>query len=166
MGRRPEPHLRRSPYCKTAASPSPDMSSAVRRTGSHSVDGRPESGVEHKKLLRDAANELVADPRALRLSFTPSYALVGAYRLLTDWSLFWAVWKKCKHGALRGLAVGGAWVFLSWKAQLGIIRRFGQWIPIVKQYQGEHVVLGRSISVATYATTFILSAQFYCACEA
>lgn len=141
------------------------MSTTVRRTN-HPIAGE-EALAELRRPLRDAAGELVADPRAFRLAWTPSYVVVGAYRLMTDWSLFWAVWKKCKHGTLRGLAVGSAWVFLSWKAQLGFVRRFGQYLPFVKKYfvQGEHVVLGVNISVATYATTFILSAQFYCACE-
>ena len=144
-----------------------DMSSAVQRTaGSRSIDGRAANEeIERRQPLREAAGELVTDPRAFRLSYPPVYAAVGAYRLLTDWSLFWAVWKKCKHGAIRGLAVGGGWVFLSAKAQLAVIRRFGQYLPIVKKYNTEHVVLGQTISVATYATTFILSAQFYCACK-
>lgn len=59
-----------------------------------------------------------ADPRPtpplpladLRLNFSPSYILVGVYRLSTDASIRVPVWKKCKHGFVRGALVGLAWV--------------------------------------------------------
>jgi len=47
---------------------------------------------------------------ALRLDFSPSYILVGVYRLSTDASLRVPVWQKCKHGFVRGLLVGLVWV--------------------------------------------------------
>jgi hypothetical protein len=56
------------------------------------------------------------DPRqtqslaGLRLDFPPSYVLVGVYRLSTDPSIRVPVWKKCKHGFIRGAVVGLAWV--------------------------------------------------------
>ena len=45
-----------------------------------------------------------------RLEFSPSYILVGVYRLSTDSSIRTPVWKKCKHGFVRGILVGFAWV--------------------------------------------------------
>lgn len=57
-----------------------------------------------------------ADPRptqslaALRLDFSPSYILVGVYRLSTDPAIRAPVWAKCKHGFVRGALVGLAWV--------------------------------------------------------
>ena len=59
-----------------------------------------------------------ADPRPtpsqsladLRLDFSPSYVLVGVYRLSTDASIRVPVWKKCKHGFVRGVLVGLTWV--------------------------------------------------------
>ena len=46
----------------------------------------------------------------LRLGLSPSYILVGVYRLSSDPSLRVPVWKKCKHGFIRGIAVGLLWV--------------------------------------------------------
>ena len=45
-----------------------------------------------------------------RLSFPPSYAVVGVYRLATDRTLFVPVWEKCRHGAVRGAGVALVWV--------------------------------------------------------
>ena len=45
-----------------------------------------------------------------RLEFSPSYILVGVYRLSTDSSIRVPVWKKCKHAFVRGIVVGFAWV--------------------------------------------------------
>ena len=45
-----------------------------------------------------------------RLEFSPSYILVGVYRLSTDPSIRVPVWKKCKHAFVRGIVVGCAWV--------------------------------------------------------
>ncbi len=47
---------------------------------------------------------------SLRLDFPPSYVIVGAYRLLSDKALFVPIWKKCRNGFLRGIAVGSVWV--------------------------------------------------------
>ena len=53
----------------------------------------------------------------LRLEFPPSYVVVGAYRLLSDKSLFVPIWQKCRNGFMRGAAVGGVWVrTLQWGA--------------------------------------------------
>ena len=45
-----------------------------------------------------------------RLQFTPSYVLVGVYRLFTDKNLYGPAWKKCQHGFVRGATVGLGWV--------------------------------------------------------
>lgn len=45
----------------------------------------------------------------LRLCFTPSYVIVGVYRLLSDKALFIPVWNMCRRGFLRGITVGGVW---------------------------------------------------------
>ena len=45
-----------------------------------------------------------------RLKFPSSYVVVGAYRLLTDKSLYVPAWKKCRNGTRRGLICGFAWV--------------------------------------------------------
>jgi hypothetical protein len=47
---------------------------------------------------------------SFRLEFPPSYVVVGAYRLLSDKSLFVPIWQKCRNGVLRGVTVGGVWV--------------------------------------------------------
>ena len=48
--------------------------------------------------------------RAERLSFPPSYVVVGVYRLLSDKNLYVPAWQKCKHGFLRGAVIGLGWV--------------------------------------------------------
>jgi hypothetical protein len=45
-----------------------------------------------------------------RLSFPPSYVVVGVYRLLSDKALFSPVWQGCRSGFLRSAAIGGVWV--------------------------------------------------------
>lgn len=47
---------------------------------------------------------------ARRLSFPPSYVVVGIYRLINDKSLLKPAWDKCRHGTKRGLTVGFVWV--------------------------------------------------------
>ena len=56
-----------------------------------------------------------------RLQFTPSYVLVGVYRLFTDRNLYIPAWKKCQHGFVRGATVGLGWV--------GIVCSQGRWPP-------------------------------------
>lgn len=58
-------------------------------------------------------DEAIARSRRVRedrLAFPPIYVVVGAYRLLTDANLRVPAWKKCKHGVVRGAAVGLGWV--------------------------------------------------------
>lgn len=45
-----------------------------------------------------------------RLSFPPSYVVVGIYRLINDKALLKPAWDKCRHGTQRGLTVGFIWV--------------------------------------------------------
>jgi len=59
-----------------------------------------------------------------RLGYSPSYILVGVYRLSTDPSLRVPVWKKCKHGFVRGLALGLVWAFFTFGIQKSFIRLF------------------------------------------
>jgi len=47
---------------------------------------------------------------ALRMSFPPSYVLVGVYRLFTDRLLWQPAWDKCKHAVRRGAIAGAVWV--------------------------------------------------------
>jgi len=49
----------------------------------------------------------------MRMEFSPSYVVVGAYRLLTDQKLLKPTWDKCRHAARRGAIVGGIWVCYS-----------------------------------------------------
>jgi hypothetical protein len=61
----------------------------------------PRRGVDVPDSLQSAT---------LRLSFTPSYVIVGVYRLLSDKALFLPVWNMCRRGFLRGIVVGSIWV--------------------------------------------------------
>ena len=66
-----------------------------------------------KERWRGTNREYVPDPlqrASLRLGFPPSYVVVGAYRLLSDKSLFVPIWQKCRSGVMRGVTVGGIWV--------------------------------------------------------
>jgi hypothetical protein len=51
-----------------------------------------------------------AENRAARLTFPPSYVLVGVYRLFSDGSLFTPIWDKCRHGVRRGGIAALIWV--------------------------------------------------------
>ena len=67
----------------------------------------------HESFAPHLTNVPSALERAtLRLEFPPSYVVVGVYRLATDKSLHVPIWNKCKHGFIRGLAVGAGWVSL------------------------------------------------------
>jgi len=48
-----------------------------------------------------------------RLRFPPSYVVVGIYRLCFDKALFSPVWQRCRSGFMRGVAVGGVWVWVT-----------------------------------------------------
>ena len=59
-------------------------------------------------------SSLPSDPsyksRESRLQFTPSYALVGVYRLASDSNLYRPIWDKVRHGTWRGVTIGLGWV--------------------------------------------------------
>ncbi|KAI6003572.1 hypothetical protein EDC04DRAFT_1016573 [Pisolithus marmoratus] len=58
----------------------------------------------------------------LRLSFPPSYVIVGVYRLFTDKSLYKPAWDKCKHGVRRGAIVGLIWACVTYDVQKRLVR--------------------------------------------
>ncbi|KAF8263792.1 hypothetical protein EI94DRAFT_1739992 [Lactarius quietus] len=96
----------------------------------------------------------------LRLEFPPSYVVVGAYRLLSDKSLFVPIWQKCRSGVLRGLAVGGVWSFLTFSIQRGLIKTF--WInsPNVIGYANDTILGYRPpFDIPTWAAIVFLSSQ-------
>ncbi|KAI0066753.1 hypothetical protein BV25DRAFT_1820822 [Artomyces pyxidatus] len=97
----------------------------------------------------------------LRLEFPPSYVVVGAYRLLTDKLLFVPIWKKCKHGFLRGLGVGAGWALFSFKIQRKLVKIFWLKSPTVTALATHDTVLGFKVpfDVPTYATVMLLSTQ-------
>lgn len=49
---------------------------------------------------------------ASRLQFSPTYVVVGVYRLFTDKNLFVPAWEKCQHGLVRGASIALVWVSL------------------------------------------------------
>jgi len=58
---------------------------------------------EHELALADVPPTLARAES--RLQFPPTYAIVGVYRLFTDKTLYVPAWKKCEHGAVRGLVL-------------------------------------------------------------
>lgn len=125
-------------------------------------DTHPPSMSSHPLTNPISHKPILEDPRSLRLSFSPTYSLVGIYRLLTDYHLQSAVWAKCKHGTLRGLAVGGFWVFISWRSQLGFVEKFLMGTKQVTRFAGKDTtILGYTIPLALYATFFIVGSQFW-----
>lgn len=47
-----------------------------------------------------------------RLQFSPTYVVVGVYRLFTDKNLYIPAWRKCQHGLMRGASISLIWVSL------------------------------------------------------
>ncbi|KDQ58230.1 hypothetical protein JAAARDRAFT_35040 [Jaapia argillacea MUCL 33604] len=95
-----------------------------------------------------------------RLQFPPSYVIVGVYRLCTDKNLYVPAWQKCKHGIVRGLAVGGIWSFFTFAIQRKFIELFLLNSPRVTGLSSE-TILGYKLpfNLATYATIVFLSSQ-------
>ncbi|KAH9169111.1 hypothetical protein EDB89DRAFT_1813573, partial [Lactarius sanguifluus] len=97
---------------------------------------------------------------SLRLDFPPSYVVVGAYRLLSDKSLFVPMWQKCRNGFLRGAAVGGVWTFLTFTIQRGLIKTF--WINSPNVIgRANDTILGYKppFDIPTWAAIVFLSSQ-------
>ncbi|KAL7415672.1 hypothetical protein BDY24DRAFT_413246 [Mrakia frigida] len=106
----------------------------------------------------------LSSPSSSRLSFPPTYALIGIYRLLSDPHLRNPIWAKTRNGTLRGLAVGAAWIFISWRSQLGFVERFLMGTRMIKKFannEGGTVILGYNLPLAVYATIFIIGGQFW-----
>ncbi|KAI0321205.1 hypothetical protein OF83DRAFT_1100720 [Amylostereum chailletii] len=79
-----------------------------------------------------------------RLNFPPSYVVVGVYRLFTDKALYKPFWDKCKHGFVRGIAVGAAWAFFTFKLQRKLVHLFWMKSPTVLDLSDD-TFLGRRI---------------------
>jgi len=96
----------------------------------------------------------------LRLCFTPSYVIVGVYRLLSDEALFLPVWNMCRRGFLRGIAVGSVWSFLTFSVQRGLVRTFWLNSPRVVGHSNDTILGFRPpFDIPTWATLVILSSQ-------
>jgi hypothetical protein len=68
----------------------------------------PSKTPPHRDKLENVPSDLKR--ATLRLQFTPTYVIVGVYRLFTDETLYVPAWKKCKHATVRGAVVGAVWV--------------------------------------------------------
>ncbi|VDB89111.1 unnamed protein product [Peniophora sp. CBMAI 1063] len=97
---------------------------------------------------------------ANRLSFPPSYVVVGAYRLITDKSILVPVWKKSQHGFVRGLGISAAWAALTFNIQRGLVRLFWMKSPKVLGLQSETIFGYRPpFDLATLATLVFVATQ-------
>ncbi|KAF9448787.1 hypothetical protein P691DRAFT_668783 [Macrolepiota fuliginosa MF-IS2] len=96
----------------------------------------------------------------LRLEFSPSYVVVGAYRLITDETLLKPTWDKCKHATRRGGTVGLIWAFLTFHVQKKFIEIFLRNSPKVTGLSN-NTVLGYNVpfNVHTYAAILLISSQ-------
>ncbi|KAF8220557.1 hypothetical protein L208DRAFT_1448008 [Tricholoma matsutake] len=96
----------------------------------------------------------------LRLQFTPTYVIVGAYRLFNDETLYGPAWKKCKHGTVRGAVVGTVWAFLTFKLQRKFIKMFLANSPRVSGLSKDTIFgLPIPFDLPTYAAVLLLGAQ-------
>ncbi|EJD49634.1 hypothetical protein AURDEDRAFT_112468 [Auricularia subglabra TFB-10046 SS5] len=104
--------------------------------------------------------QAVPDQRAVRLSFPPSYCLVGVYRLFHDPALRTPIWAKCKHGVVRGGVVGIIWAFLTYKIQKAFVQTFLMNSPTVTGLSDDTIFGYRMpVTLATYATCIFLANQ-------
>ncbi|TFK56315.1 hypothetical protein OE88DRAFT_1721575 [Heliocybe sulcata] len=87
-----------------------------------------------------------------RLQFPPS--------LFTDKTLYVPAWKKCQHGVVRGLAVGGIWAFMTFAIQRKFVELFLIKSPRVTGLSRD-TILGFQVpfNLTTYATLLFLSTQ-------
>ncbi|KZT18697.1 hypothetical protein NEOLEDRAFT_1103233, partial [Neolentinus lepideus HHB14362 ss-1] len=95
-----------------------------------------------------------------RLQFPPTYAIVGVYRLFTDKTLYVPAWKKCEHGVVRGLAVGGVWALMTFGVQRKFVELFLIKSPRVTGLSTS-TILGYPVpfDLPTYAALLFLSTQ-------
>ncbi|TDL16191.1 hypothetical protein BD410DRAFT_832204 [Rickenella mellea] len=98
--------------------------------------------------------------RQKRLNFPPSYVAVGVYRLFTDKALYVPAWDKCRHGVLRGAAVGLGWGLLTFNVQRKYVEIFLVNSPRVTGLSHD-TIYGYKLpfTVTTYATILLLSSQ-------
>ncbi|KXN80923.1 hypothetical protein AN958_06580 [Leucoagaricus sp. SymC.cos] len=96
----------------------------------------------------------------LRLEFSPSYVVVGAYRLLSDQKLFIPTWDKCKHAARRGAIVGGIWAFLTFGIQRKFIEIFLRNSPRITGLSND-TIFGYKVpfTLHTYAAVLLVGSQ-------
>ncbi|OBZ68579.1 hypothetical protein A0H81_11493 [Grifola frondosa] len=95
-----------------------------------------------------------------RLQFTPSYVVVGVYRLCTDSKLYVPAWQKCKHGFRRGLTVGLVWAATTFNIQRKFVKLFLMKSPRVTGLSREGIFgIQLPFDLPTYATVFFLSTQ-------
>ncbi|CCM03818.1 uncharacterized protein FIBRA_05967 [Fibroporia radiculosa] len=95
-----------------------------------------------------------------RLQFPPTYVVVGVYRLITDKSLSIPAWKKCEHGVIRGLGVGLAWTFTTFKIQRYFVEIFLINSPRVIGLSKETVFgFHMPFDLPTYAALFFITSQ-------
>lgn len=116
---------------------------------------------EHEPFAPHLTNVPSALERAtLRLEFPPSYVVVGVYRLVTDKSLYVPIWNKCKHGIIRGLAVGAGWAVLTFGLQRKFVKLFLINSPSVTGLSHDSIMgFKMPFDVPTYATFFFLASQ-------
>ncbi|RDB14562.1 hypothetical protein Hypma_016293 [Hypsizygus marmoreus] len=96
----------------------------------------------------------------LRLQFSPTYVIVGVYRLFTDPLLYAPAWDKCKHGTRRGAIVGALWAAFTFNIQRKFIELFLANSPRVTGLSN-NTVFGFKVpfSLPTYAAVLFLGSQ-------
>ncbi|KAF9523084.1 hypothetical protein CPB83DRAFT_776047 [Crepidotus variabilis] len=111
-----------------------------------------------KSLTQDVPPQLAR--ATMRLEFSPSYVLVGVYRLFTDKLLYIPAWDKCKHAAQRGAVVGAAWAFFTFSIQKRFIEMFLSNSPRITGLSSD-TMFGYPLpfSIHTYATIMIIGSQ-------
>ncbi|EPQ59956.1 hypothetical protein GLOTRDRAFT_51755, partial [Gloeophyllum trabeum ATCC 11539] len=115
-------------------------------------------GPEHELAPADVPAELARAES--RMQFPPSYVIVGVYRLFTDKTLYVPAWKKCQHGVVRGLLVGGAWGFITFSIQRKFVELFLIKSPRVTGLSNDSI-FGYKVpfDLTTYATFLFISSQ-------
>jgi len=112
----------------------------------------------HDSSANDVPSHLTRADR--RLQFTPSYVVVGVYRLFTDRTLYIPAWDKCRHGTQRGAVVGLVWTLLTFKVQQKFIELF---LANSKRITGlsEDTIFGYKVpfGLHTYAAILMVGGQ-------
>ncbi|KAF8996704.1 hypothetical protein BDQ17DRAFT_1544631 [Cyathus striatus] len=96
----------------------------------------------------------------LRMEFSPSYVIVGVYRLCADRLIYGPAWEKCKHGTRRGLVVGAVWAVLTYRIQKAFIQIFLANSPRITGLSND-TIFGYQVpfNIHTYATILLLGSQ-------